>query len=287
MPIASLGGTEVSKSGARNTPGSGGKVGGLSLPGGNWAYWTGAGKSYESFSPNSSSMATVLPSQNPQEFPIDADIDFPSTPPTPRYDRSGGTSVGGGSVGGGSSPSPIPNFPQPSGTLPSWLQGSYTGAGPQGQNISLTFGSGGSVTANFGNGQLVQQGYVYQQNGNWYLWLANNVSQILNTAFGFITQGGGQSISYYGYSQPAVVDCFQDCDSPTETPIENPTKNPILDVIGGLITPTPRTNVESTPPYFAFNPQQGGQGASMNYTQILVIGALVVGVYLVYKKYAK
>ena len=60
--IASLGGAVVLKDGTRIHSGSGGMVGGLSMEGANWAYWSGAGKSYNKFTPSSNGYdSTICP----------------------------------------------------------------------------------------------------------------------------------------------------------------------------------------------------------------------------------
>ena len=61
--IGSLGGAIVDSNGARNYPGSGGLVGGLSFPGGNWAYFGGAGAMYNRFTPSVSN--THIPLEEP------------------------------------------------------------------------------------------------------------------------------------------------------------------------------------------------------------------------------
>lgn len=65
--IASLGGAEVASDGARNYPGSGGMIGGLSFPGGNWAYWGGAGKMYNRFTPNDTNWKGTIGTTNGEQ----------------------------------------------------------------------------------------------------------------------------------------------------------------------------------------------------------------------------
>jgi hypothetical protein len=86
--IASLGGAEVSSSGARNYPGSGGMVGGLSFEGGNWAYWGGAGKMYNRFTPSyapqqPNNMVPIEPTVPEEPEPLPPCAPFCWTPTTP------------------------------------------------------------------------------------------------------------------------------------------------------------------------------------------------------------
>lgn len=60
--IGSLGGATVDSDGNRNYPGSGGAIGGISFPGGNWAYFSGAGSEYNRFTPNNSNFGGLMKS---------------------------------------------------------------------------------------------------------------------------------------------------------------------------------------------------------------------------------
>lgn len=62
--IGSLGGATIDSDGNRNYPGSGGAVGGLSFPGGNWAYFGGAGAMYNRFTPNNSNLDAAISGDN-------------------------------------------------------------------------------------------------------------------------------------------------------------------------------------------------------------------------------
>lgn len=82
--IASHGGAIVTKDGGRVIPGSGGMVGGLSLPGRNNAWIGGAGEKYETFTPvyNES-----IP--GPNEYPPENPRDYPAPLPGPTEPQPG------------------------------------------------------------------------------------------------------------------------------------------------------------------------------------------------------
>lgn len=284
--IASLGGAEVNSKGARNYAGSGGMVGGLSPKGANWSYWTGAGLGYNRFTPNDTS---GLLDRYDAEYPTGGES-FPQLPSYPTSGNTGGTSL----------PSTT-NVPIGSTSgLPSWIQGSYSGNAPFNGStvgIGLSFLPNGLFTANFSGsgGSATQQGYIYEDKGVWYLRLGDEISRLIQTTFGFITQStrDGEQISYYGYTQPTappVINCFQDCDAPTQIPIENPTAGGnVLGSLMSLLQPSGRTSV-NTNPLYSFNPNQSGSasgsGIGGNMNILLLVGLIVAG-YFVYKKYWK
>ena len=113
--IASLGGAQVSKDGTRNYPGSGGMVGGLSFPGGNWAYWGMAGPNYNRFTPIGTNESICLdcepnlpaptypqepaPPEYPPWLPPGVPLPFPTTTtPTTSPTQIPTTAPGGGNI---------------------------------------------------------------------------------------------------------------------------------------------------------------------------------------------
>jgi hypothetical protein len=78
---------------------------------------------------------------------------------------------------------------------------------------------------------------------------------------------------------PTCTDCGELPDVP---PVPGET---IIDIIRGLITPSPKTSITTNPPVYLFTPNQGG-GGGLEMKSIIILGVLALGAWYVYKRFA-
>lgn len=289
--IASLGGAVVSAKGDRNYPGSGGYVGGLSMRGGNWAYFTGAGHSYNKFTPMTTS---ALPAPEPNPNP-----EYPNYPNYPQ--QSPEIPTGGGGGGGGTTttspapaPSPIPVFIPPSSPYRGLSQ--ITSGGNQvisTMNAIYAQYQAGNITlqqallaAQQYSGYFNNPNIFYQaQHGRDASALANFRRQALSIV---------NAIRNWFLPKPATttpttgggVECLVNCGGQELPSTEIPTQLPqgILDFLTGLGS-SARTNVEAPPNLYQFAPTGTGASNTTMRNAVIVV-ALVAVAYWLYKKYA-
>lgn len=282
--IASYGGLEIDDNGARNIPGAGGLVGGLSMPGAGSSNFTGAGKFYNTF----------IPSGNASLISIDAD---PGDGGGNGGGGGGGGSGGGGVIltsGGGSGIGGVVSSTTMSFNVPS---SPYRG-------LSAITGGGNSLIqalndlfARYQAGQITLQEAILQ---------ANQLSSYLNNPQVFYQARHGkdatalQNFRAQASSIISAISSWFRADTTTDTtskpignsgrtvsdssPTEIPTQLPqsILDVLNSL-TPSARTSVEQPPNLFSFNPDTQGSNSTMKH--LLILAAIGFVGYWLYKKY--
>lgn len=298
--IASLGGAIVRDDGSRNYPGSGGLVGGLSEDGGNWAYFSGAGKQYNRFTPQNTFTQNLIDV-------IDIDTD-----------RNGG---GGGPyippTGGGFTPSPPSTTPAPN---PDWsasvnagnyfslpnspyrhLSGITSGGNRLIAALNSIFGqyqagslslSQATILANQLRGYLSNPSVFYQaQSGRDASALANFKTQAANI-INAIVSWVAPAPTTPPANNPAPCNGIPNCNGTTpNNPTEIPTELPsgILALLASL-TNTPRTRVEAPPNLYQFTPPSDGsfstQGSNNMTRNVVIVIALIAVAYFLYKKYA-
>lgn len=287
--IASFGGAEVSKDGTRNYSGSGGLVGGLSFKGGNWAYFAGAGREYNRFTPNNAypddwgdTGGVIVP------FETGGGIEQP--PPVV-------TTGGGGSAGTPTptvTPTPTPTFTAPSSPFRG-LSGIVSGGNSLIGAINSVFSQyqSGSITqqqallqAQLLSGYLNNPSYFYQaQRGDdasalvRFRMQANSIINSIRNWFAPTTstdnKGGGKTQDCLG--------CGSE-QNPTQIPMLLP--QGILEILDQFL-PSARTKVEAPPNLFSFTPTGASSTQGSNTTRNLAMLAVVAVVaYYLWKKYA-
>lgn len=291
--IASLGGAEVSKDGSRNYAGSGGMVGGISLPFAGSSNFTGAGKAYYRFTPDQTG------NRNAIDIYGTGGGNYPE--PVPTYPTGGGGN-GGGTIIIGGSPT-APTFPSPTGAP------TYTPPSQPYRGLSQIT-SGGNQVINTLNGifSFLQSGGYNQQQA---LTQAQLLAAYLNNPQVFYqAQHGNDASALQSFRQQAAAIIsaitnwigtsttpttfptgqqsppFNPCvngDCPTQIPMQpNPT---LLDMIASLTSgASPRTSVEAPPNLYQVAPDSGGSGSNMK--NLIVLAVLGFGAYWLYKKYA-
>lgn len=293
--IASLGGAIVNDDGSRSYPGSGGLVGGLSFEGANYSKLTGAGYSYNRFTPQ-----TVVGRFNAlldYEIPVDTPGDGPviitgsPSPPVNNTPPPSGQTTGTSVIVNPGGYFQTPNNPYRG-------LGSITSGGSQLINslnrIFSDYQSGqltlsqATLLANQLRGYLSNPSVFYQaQRGRDASALNNFKSQataIVNAIVSWVRP------STPSPEEPTPCNGIPNCGrtppyNPTEIPNEIPKS--ITDLLA-LLTPTERTKVEVPPNLYQFTPPVSGSftsGSGNNMNKIIILVAVVAVAYFVYKKY--
>lgn len=272
--IANFGGAEVDADGTRNYPGSGGMIGGLSFPNAGMSNFTGAGKSYERFTPYNTQFR--LDEFEEPIFPIE-------TGGGPIY------TGGGGSAGGGSTTGTTPvNAPY----LPS-ISGGNRGYGAIQSGGNQVLGALNSIFSSYQSGGMtLEQALLNAQQYAGYL---SNPAYFYQAQYGddaaLLTRLKMQAASIVNAIRGWFVTAGpKEPLTPTET--KNPTQIPIdippsiTKLLAGLVPPA-LTKVDQPANLFSFTPTGAGESAPNNTVRNIVILAIVAFVgYWAWKKYA-
>lgn len=167
--------------------------------------------------------------------------------------------------------------------FPAWLSGIFTGIFG-GKPISLSFSQGGQIAqASYSGHNYV--GNVYAQGGQYYLNLNGDTSLITQTATGIETVN--QTNPSAGF-----VDYLGGNGAPIATPTtttsgDTSTGQSILDQLSSLLsggTPS-AASFEAPPNLYQVNPSQQQENSNIM-PKLLILVAIAVGAYFLYKKYA-